>query len=346
MKPRRLTSLIVAAGTALAAARAQSAPPDPVAQSLFDQGRAELACAKLEESQRLSPAPGTAFNLADCYAHIGKLASAWSLFRDVEAASNLAVQVARARLAKQRADELEAQLPRLMVQVGSAGADLQVQRDGVSLGRAQWDTLVPVDLGEHVVTVSAPHRRPWRTVVAVTRPAEILVVHVPELEPESNAAGPPAIAAPSVPVAAPAVAPVAALAVAPAAPAAAVVVAPQHSAPETPSRVLPIAVGVAGLGLLATSGMTIVVARSSYRDAGPCDGQDCHTQQAVDQRNDARRWGNVATVLGVAGAVGVSTAAILWLLPPRRASDQAAAAAGASWDVALRPDGVIWRGTW
>jgi hypothetical protein len=341
MKPRRLTiSLIVAAGTALAAARAQSAPPDPVAQSLFDQGRAELACAKLEESQRLSPGPGTAFNLADCYAHIGKLATAWSLFRDVEAASNLAVQVARARLAKQRADELEAQLPRLMVEVGTARPDLKVERDGVSLGRAQWDTLVPVDLGEHVVTVSAPNKRPWRTLVTVTRPAEIVVVHVPELEPESNATGPLPVAPPSAPVAAPAVAP------SPAPPAAAVVVAPQHTVPETPSRVLPVAVGVASLGLLAASGMTIVVARSSYRDAGPCDGQDCHTQQAVDQRNDARRWGNVATALGVAGAVGVSTAVILWLLPPHRASDQAAAAAGASWDVALRPDGVIWRGTW
>jgi hypothetical protein len=344
MKPRRLTiNLIVAAGTALASARAQSAPSDPVAQSLFDQGRAELACAKLEESQRLSPAPGTAFNLADCYAHIGKLASAWSLFRDVEAASNLAVQVARARLAKQRADELEAQLPKLMVQVGTTRPDLKVQRDGVALGRAQWDTLVPVDLGEHVVTVSAPHKRPWRMLVAVTRPAEIVVVHVPELEPESDAAPPPAVAAPSAPVTASAVAP--APAPAPAA-AAAVVVAPSLAAPEAPSRVLPVAVGVGSLGLLAASGMTILVARSSYRDAGPCDGQDCHTQQAVDQRNDARRWGNVATVLGVAGAVGVSTAAILWLLPPHRASERAAAAAGASWDVALGPDGVIWRGTW
>jgi hypothetical protein len=338
MKPPRLSvSLLLATLTALAAAPAHAAAPDPAAQSLFDQGRAELACAKLEESQRLSPAPGTAFNLADCYVHIGRLASAWSLFRDVEAESNLATQVARARLAKQRADELEALLPKLLVQVGPAPPDLNVKRDGVSLGRAQWDTQVPVDLGEHVVTASAFHKKPWRTLVAVTRPGEIVVVHVPELEPESGAVAPPLVATATAPAAAPAVAP---------APPAALVETPHVAAPEAPSRLVPVAVGVAGLGLLTASGFTIAVARSSYHDAGPCDGQDCHTQQAVDARNDARRWGNVATVLGVAGVAAVSTAAVLWLLAPRRAGDRTAAAAGAGWDLALRPDGVLLRGTW
>src|SRR5689334_2063086 len=63
-----------------------------VAEDLFQQG-VELigkgkwteAAAKLEESNRLDRAPGTTVNLADCYEHMGKLASAWTLF--VEAAS-------------------------------------------------------------------------------------------------------------------------------------------------------------------------------------------------------------------------------------------------------------------
>ena len=33
---------------------------------------------RFEESLRVDSAPGTKFNLADCYEHLGKLASAWS----------------------------------------------------------------------------------------------------------------------------------------------------------------------------------------------------------------------------------------------------------------------------
>src|SRR5581483_5876986 len=65
---------------------------DPAAaQALFDQakdlasqGRHVEACQKLEESEKLDPGIGTEFHLADCWQHLGRTASAWAMFREVE----------------------------------------------------------------------------------------------------------------------------------------------------------------------------------------------------------------------------------------------------------------------
>ena len=107
-----LVALLLGAGLAGARARAAGATDEAAAEALFQQGRALMAggaffeaCAKLEESLRLGPGLGTTFNLADCYTHIGRPASAWSLFRDVEAQAKLGGQTARMLVARKRADE-------------------------------------------------------------------------------------------------------------------------------------------------------------------------------------------------------------------------------------------------
>src|SRR5947208_8874106 len=50
---------------------------------LLDRGDYTQACPKLEQSDQLDPALGTRFNLAECYEHEGKLASALIRFRQV-----------------------------------------------------------------------------------------------------------------------------------------------------------------------------------------------------------------------------------------------------------------------
>ena len=82
-------------GAAAGGGAAAGAGEKVTAEDMFQQG-VELigkgkwaeAAVKLEESNRLDRAAGTTVNLADCYEHMGKLASAWTLF--VEAAAVVA----------------------------------------------------------------------------------------------------------------------------------------------------------------------------------------------------------------------------------------------------------------
>src|ERR1700681_1794781 len=60
------------------------------AESLFNDAREAMAkknfnqaCAKFQESNRLDPAVGTLFNLANCEEQRGRLATAWTLFQQV-----------------------------------------------------------------------------------------------------------------------------------------------------------------------------------------------------------------------------------------------------------------------
>jgi tetratricopeptide (TPR) repeat protein len=61
-----------------------------VADVLFNDARAamavkkfDVACEKFRESNRLDPAVGTLFNLANCEAQRGQLVTAWTLYRQV-----------------------------------------------------------------------------------------------------------------------------------------------------------------------------------------------------------------------------------------------------------------------
>ena len=82
---------LVAIAFASGATAAEPTQADKVAaRALFDEGRNlsaagkyNEACVKLEESQRLDPGTGTMFNLADCYEHVGRTATAWSLYLEV-----------------------------------------------------------------------------------------------------------------------------------------------------------------------------------------------------------------------------------------------------------------------
>src|SRR5882724_1676576 len=60
------------------------------ADVLFNDARAamavkrfDIACAKFRESNRLDPAVGTLFNLANCEAQRGQLVTGWTLYRQV-----------------------------------------------------------------------------------------------------------------------------------------------------------------------------------------------------------------------------------------------------------------------
>src|SRR3954469_777029 len=91
---RRALAVLVmtlATGNALAqpASGGNAGNSSALAEQLFNQGR-DLAkanqwadaCPKFEASLHYDPVLGTKLNLATCYEHIGKLASAWGLYRE------------------------------------------------------------------------------------------------------------------------------------------------------------------------------------------------------------------------------------------------------------------------
>jgi hypothetical protein len=179
-----LRTAVLVLGVTLVAASARAASRDPAAaEALFRDARAamqrgeyDVACAKLDESQRLDPAPGTLLNLAECEEKRGRLASAWQDYQ--WALETLPAGDERGPYAKSRAEALAPRLPRLVVRLApSAPAGSRVRRDEIDLGAPSLGSPLPVDPGKHAVVVNAPGRvaRTYDVTAAEGRLAEITV---------------------------------------------------------------------------------------------------------------------------------------------------------------------------
>lgn len=166
------------------------------ARKLAAAGDYAAACPKFEDSYRLDPGIGTSFNLADCYEHSGRVASAWARFLDVAAATKAAGQLDRERVARARAAALEPKLARMTLQVEAKAPGLSVVRDGIAMDAAAWGVAVPVDPGPHVIEASAPGRVVWKSTVTVHEGPDAVTVAIPELAeaPIVELAAPPASA--------------------------------------------------------------------------------------------------------------------------------------------------------
>jgi hypothetical protein len=250
-------------------ARAQSRD-EVSAEAIFLQGKRALesgqfalACAKFAESQRLDPGAGTLMNLATCEEKLGKLASAWQHWK--EAIDALAPNDGRVAFANARTTALEARLSRLSI-VLAPGTDPQARvfRDEVELGAASQGVPLPVDSGDHTVTVVASGRAPEQVTVSI-REAEQKVVEVH--------AGAPAPASPVVGASA------------------AVDVPLSGSAHRRGNglRTLGWVVGGVGLAGAATAAVTgIVLLNDRNIVAANCVNKVCTTQKALDAASSGK----------------------------------------------------------
>ncbi|MCU0655076.1 MAG: autotransporter outer membrane beta-barrel domain-containing protein [Polyangiaceae bacterium] len=195
--------------------RADTAADKALAEVLFEEGRKltaegkhEEACPKFAESQKRDPGIGTMLYLANCYEKVGKLASAWALYREAAQRAGGAGQTEREKIAVQRAAAIEGQIPRLTVQVSQEARvpGFEVLLDGAPLPDALWGVPMPMDSGKHLIEARAPGKHPWRLELTQEQGArQSLTV--------------PALASANEPVPAPASMPVLPPAPAPAAPA-------------------------------------------------------------------------------------------------------------------------------
>ena len=198
--------LVVAIAVSLVAghARAQPGEQSAAADQLFQRGRELIkqnrwfeACAKFEDSLRYEVAVGTQLNLAECYGHVGKVASAWRLYKASLATADKA-DIQRREFAQRRAAALESRLSTLAIVVPvEHPAGLIVMRDGVPVDPEQWNTALPIDGGTYTITAHTPGAIQWSTEITVAAEHDTTRVEIPDLrDPPRDTGKPTAPAAP------------------------------------------------------------------------------------------------------------------------------------------------------
>lgn len=324
---------ILTAATALPTpAWAQSVSPSRdsiAAQTLFDvakrlmgEGKFADACPKLEESQRLDPAIGTHFTMAECYERVGRLATAWVTYLDVASDAAAQKRSDREQYAKKRAAALEPRLIRLAVVVPPASAtkDLQIRRDGELLREAQWGLPVPVDPGSHTVSASAPGKTTWQATVAATEEGKTLSLEVPRLAGANGVASAAGTSpAPTGPVATSATA---TSATTTSATPATATLASHGDGSATPSgglggqRVWALAVAGVGVAGVVVGSIFGAEALSKHSDSQTqCPSGAC-TPAGMSDVQSGQSAGNVSTIAFGVGGIAIAGAAALWLLAP------------------------------
>lgn len=286
------------------------------AQALFDEARRLIAekdygraCPKLAESMRLDPAPGTQLNLADCYERVGKTASAWVNFRDVEVRARRDGNEKRETIARERAEALAPRLSRVIL----LGPDpsrrpkgLRILRDDTELGVGVLGSALPIDPGEHRIVAEAPGKLPWSTKLVVDEEGKTYRVKVPQLAD-----------------------------------------APLPERTIGTGRIVGLAlggVGAIGLGVgLALGGVAIAKNDESLTHCLPDDPNQC-SPEGLTLRDEARSTGNASTGLVVAGASLLTAGTIVFFTTGRGTQDpEGSKASATTWRLlaAPQPNGVV-----
>ena len=340
MISRRARWRLVLALALLPAAAASPALAEPsredraAALALFDDGRKLLAaknyaeaCPKLEASMRLDPGMGTLFNLSDCYEQIGRIASAWSGFREVAAQARAASQDVREKVARDRATALESKLSRVRIVVPAelATTPLTITRNGTPLPSSLVGTPIPIDPGDHTFRITAEGKQPWETKITLRPDGKTVDLQVPTLAPAapgSTTAAPAATASPtSDPAGTPTAAPSATSSAAPTTtPSSAPSNGPDTTSPRPWQKPVGIVAAVAGvIGVGAGIGVGFLAkSTDDESNAIGCDAESdfCRNQAALDTRSAAVVQAHAATGLIVAGAVIGAAGLVLWITAP------------------------------
>jgi hypothetical protein len=276
-------------------------PRAPVAEGLFQQGKASLeagqvaeACAKFEESQRLDPALGTLLNLALCHERQGKLATAWSEWADAAAMAERSGELERLRFARDAGARLENRVPKLLIRVYEPAAGFELRIDGRPIGEAAWGVPIPLDPGVHRLDAAAPQRKSWARSFELVVGAAPFTLEVPRLEPM------PALEPRSAPKPLPSRAAVAGS-------------TQTRSRAHTTRRTwgyVTGAIGIAGFGAGTYFGLT-TIAKQKIVDEN-CNSVSCRNEKGMTADRAAHRAATAATVsFGIGFAAALTSAYLL-----------------------------------
>jgi hypothetical protein len=287
------------AALTLTSATAHADPPDPGA--LFDRGLADMqahryatACPELAESYRLDPHAGGLFTLAECENQWGKIASAmadYDTFLDLVAhlpPKDRARQDERARIAAEKRAALAREVPSITVSLDPGipqGSTVKI--DGRPVAAASLASSIPVDPGDHVLTVEAVGGRTSEQRVTLAKgDARALTLTLP-------AAAPVPIAPTETPV-------------------------PSSDPGATRRTIVYVTLGVGGAAIVAGAVMGgIVLGDKSNIDKNCPTPTTCASPADASSANSARTLGWASTGVFIGGGAALGAAAILWFTRPK-----------------------------
>lgn len=285
-------------------ARAQSSDAPSKADALFKEGQQLLAggqiamaCAKLEESERLDPKLGRLLNLAYCHQQLGRVATAYNEFNQAAA---LAAQRGdeRQAFARTQAGALAPKLSFVRLDLGRAPEVSEVKVDGERLANQEWALPFPIDPGPHTLSFGAPNHKPHDQSVMITAPG-VVALAVEPLEPETEGTtpAPQAITQPSpIPPSPPST-------------------PPDSSAGGVSSRTLGWVIGGTGVVALGVGiGFALDALSLKHQADALCPNKLCtpHGKSLID---DASTAATIATIGFAVGIAGLGAGAWLVLRP-------------------------------
>jgi tetratricopeptide (TPR) repeat protein len=261
-------------------------------RELLEKGQFAEACPKFVKSEELSPAVGTLLNLGYCWEQVGRIRSALDAYAEAEVLAGKANDPKKASFARERFKEIEPKAIRVVIRiVPPAAPGLEVHRNGVLVPKADWGQPIAVDPDEVVVSATAPHAAPWKSVVMAKGTGAVVTVFVPPL-------GDGTATTPS-----------------------------SGSGSGIGWRRVG-ALGLGGTGLLAIGGGIALglAAKSRYDDTlDRCDAAGCDESALASQRG-AVAQGNIATGLVALGVVLAGAGVYLWLTGEPSSSPRAVGA--------------------
>jgi hypothetical protein len=269
------------------------------AEALFDKGMERLkendfeaACPLFEESRRLDPKPGVLFTLAACEAKRGRIATALTLYEDyLEIVSSLppaqrSRQQAREKVARKERESLKPNIPMLtVVMPASAPSKLVVKRDGEAMGKPSLGVALPVDPGEHVVTVHGDNDKTLLTERVTLKQKEQRTVQLPAVYPDAEGEH---VDQPPPP-------------------------------PPPPARKIPIAVPIAALGLgglgigLGAVFGALAFERKSVVNS-ECTGTVCRSEEGKSAGETGHTFATISTVSFIVGSVAAAAGITILLV--------------------------------
>jgi hypothetical protein len=330
----RVVACVVATAlfTSSLPAFAQSAADKATAVALFDEGKKLVkdgkfaeGCPKFELSQKLDPGVGTLGSLADCYERAGKVASAWTTWRETAAAAAAKGQADREKFARDKAKALEAKVPHFTIVVpNESKAPGLVVRFASTKNDLLWDIAIAADPGTYTIEASAPGRKPFNTTLTLVAGGAIVTITIPPLEAGAGPSTTPTTTVGTTPTeGTPTTTPTEGTTTS-------AVVAPDAGTSSGSSQKT-IAYVVGGVGVVGIVVGTIfgLKAKSKNSEANdncrPDDPTRCNSA-GVSLSDDAHTAAGISTIAFAAGGAALVAGAVLWFTAPKESSKESSSA--------------------